>query len=544
MLEGMAGALRERLSGGGRRLGVLGSRWVDWWLRWRPQMRTVAFVFGGALLAVVLFGRVQARIGPFDATVAARPALSSQTTVHLAPLGTIVLDTHDWPLDLDLRVDQIGLAEAKEIAEHPEVVDDLGDGVADDVDHALHRLVWRCLLVAVLGGVAGALIAHASWRSGLKGAAAGVLVVLIIGGGTAATFNPHAVAEPRYTGLLRQAPAAVGDVETIIDRYGEYRAQLSELVGNVVTLYLAAENLPTFEPDDGTIRLLHVSDIHLNLQAFDLISEVTDQFDIDAVVDTGDITDWGTEPESRLLDQIGQLDVPYVWVRGNHDSPRTQKAVAAQDNAVVLDGNAATVKGLRIWGIGDPRYTPNKDQVASRGSEKEQAVAFAPEVAREFAHDNEADDTPPADIVMVHDSRIAADLGGQVPLVLAGHIHKRKIDTIDPPEPSEDDSAAEDDTTTDTSATTTTTTTADNGNGDGNGDDEAEETMLMTEGSTGGAGLRGLQGDEPLPLTATVLYFDEDTHLLVAYDRITVKGFGQTGATIERHVLDTAKAAK
>ena len=55
-------------------------------------------------------------------------------------------------------------------------------------------------------------------------------------------------------GLLSRAPAAVGDVEDIIDRFGEYSEQLSDLVGNV-TLYLAAEDLPAFAPDDDTIEV-------------------------------------------------------------------------------------------------------------------------------------------------------------------------------------------------------------------------------------------------------------------------------------------------
>ena len=517
--------LRERLR---RRLRRLRSPEGERWRRWQPRLRTLAFTLGGAVLAVALAGRVGAHIGPFDATVAARPSLGSQTTVRLAPLGTIVLDTHDWPMALDLRVDQIGLQEAQRIAENPERVDQLGDDVADDVSRALTRLAWHCALVAMLGGVLGALLARVSWRSGLAGGAVGLLLVASLGGGTAATFNANAVAEPRYTGLLSQAPAAVGDVESILKRYGEYRAQLSDLVGNVVTLYLAAENLPTFAPDDGTIRLLHVSDIHLNVQAFDVIQQVTDQFDVDAVVDTGDITDWGTQPESRMFEEIGKLDVPYVWVRGNHDSPRTQNAIADLPNTVVLDGDAATVAGLRIWGIGDPRYTPNKDQPAHADhgrTEVEQAVAYAPDVAAAFA----ADPPPPVDLVMVHDSRIAADLGGEVPLVLAGHTHKRSRSTIDPPTTEE----------TETSSSTvdgSTTTDPDQG-------EEPQETLLFTEGSTGGAGLRGLQDEEPHPLTATVLYFDEDTRELVAYDRITVKGFGETGATIERHLVNPEEGA-
>ena len=50
--------------------------------------------------------------------------------------------------------------------------------------------------------------------------------------------------------------------------------------------------------------------------------------------------------------------------------------------------------------------------------------------------------------------------------------------------------------------------------------------------------MRSLRGDEPEPLTCTVLYFDRDTDRVVAYDRITVRGLGGTGARIERHVVD------
>ena len=295
------------------------------------------------------------------------------------------------------------------------------------------------------------------------------------GAGAAATFDANAVAEPRYTGLLSRAPAAVGDVEDIIDRFGEYREQLSDLVGNVVTLYLAAEDLPAFAPDDDTIRVLHVSDIHLNPQAFDLMDQLTEQFDVDAIADTGDIVDWGTEPESQLLGQIGDLEVPYIFVRGNHDSRSTQRAVADQPNAVVLDGDAAEVAGLRFWGIGDPRYTPDKDQMGP--SEQERAEAFAPEVADDLA----AAEPPDVDVVLVHDARIAADIGGEVPLVLAGHTH----------EPSDEGSR-----------------TGRRGRGvrrHRHDRGAAPRHPAAGGGLHGGAGLRGLQGDEPKPLRASVL---------------------------------------
>jgi predicted phosphodiesterase len=318
-----------------------------------------------------------------------------------------------------------------------------------------------------------------------------------VGAGTAATFDAEAVAEPRYSGLLTVAPTAVGDVEAIVDRFGEYRAQLSDLVTNIVTLYRVAEGLPTFEPTDGMVRLLHVSDIHLNPAAFEVISEVSDQFAVDAIVDTGDITDWGTSTEEAIVDEIGRLDVPYVWVRGNHDSRQTQEAVSRQPNAIVLDGEATDVAGLRIWGIGDPRYTPNKEELSESETEQERADNYAPIVADRLAED----EPPEADVVMVHDRRTAADLAGEVPLVLAGHGHNPREDRL------------------------------------GDDADDADDTLVLTEGSTGGAGLRGLQGEEPEPLTASILYFDPETRELVAYDRITVLGAGETGATIDRHVI-------
>ena len=497
-----------------------------------PWLRVGLFAVAGAALAVALFGRVPAKVGPFETTMAVRPALSGHTVVHLAPLGTIDLDTHDWPVALDLTVDEISVADAERIAENPTELETLGDDAADEVRSALTGLAVRCLIVALLGGIAGALVARLAWTTALGGAVVGALFVAALGVGSWATFREDAVAEPRYSGLLTRAPAAVGDIDAVLDRFGEYRDQLADLVDNMATLYLAGAELPVFETDSRLIRVLHVSDIHLNPQAFDMSERLIDQFAIDAVVDTGDLTDWGTDPEAQLVDRIADLGVPYVYVRGNHDSTNTQQAVASQPNAVVLDGDAATVAGLRFWGIGDPRYTPDKSQQAD-GSEQERAEAFAPEVAEGLR----ADEPPPVDVALVHDRRMAEDLGGLVPLVLAGHGHEPDEATIEPADPEEaDDPDGSDgsDTSDEGDDTTTSTTTTP---GSTAGADAEDDTLLLVEGSTGGAGLRGLQGDEPEPLTASILYFDPDSGRLVAYDRLSVAWLENAGATIQRHIV-------
>jgi predicted phosphodiesterase len=454
-------------------------------------VRTILMAVGGAIVALGLWGRTTAVVGPFDTTLSVHPSFGGDTIVRLAPLGRIRLDTHDAPVRLELRVDELRLADAERYARDPSLLEDIGDGLAGDVRDAVRALAIRCLLVAAAGGLAGALLAHARWKHAVAGVAAGTLVFAGVGGLVALTFDGDALAEPRYSGLLTVAPTAVGDVQQIVENFDRYRVQLAELVGNVAGLYQAAQALPSVDTGADTIDVLHVSDIHLNPEAFDLMRQLVKPFDVDAIVDTGDITDWGSEPEAQLVDQIATLKVPYVWVRGNHDSMQTQAAVAAQPNAIVLDGDGADVAGLRFWGIGDPRYTPNKDQPVGPDVEQEAAAAFAPELLQRFESTPGANDT---DALLVHDARAAADVGGLVPLVLSGHTHRAREGRI------------------------------------------GRTTRLLVEGSTGGAGLRVLQQDEPVPLACSLLHFDAATGRLVAYDRVTVRAVGQTGVTIERHL--------
>ena len=453
-------------------------------------MRAALFAMAGVILGLSVAGDVQVPIGPFTTTLLARPSLEGRTRVSLAPLGTIRLDTHDAPVAIDVRVEELRLDEAEAIARDPALLEKFETDVVADAKSALRALAVRTALAAVLGALAAALVSSLAWRSLIVGVVVGSVLVAGVLGATLGTWRAEAVAEPQYTGLLTIAPKAVGDVEAVIERFGQYRAQLVDLVQNLVTLYGVGANLPSFDPSRATTRLLHVSDVHLNPQAFDLMRRVVAQFDIDAVVDTGDTTDWGSEPESQLLDQIPRLGVPYVWVRGNHDSPRTQDAVAAQPNSVVLDGEAREVAGLRMWGLGDPRYTPDKSQPVGKDVERDQAAAASPG----FAAALEAAMPPPVDVVAVHDARLAAAAGALTPLVLAGHTHEPRQSTVG-------------------------------------------EAIVLVEGSTGGAGLRGLQGEAPESLTCSVLYFNPSTRALVAYDRLTVEGLGQTGARIERYIV-------
>lgn len=459
----------------------------------RRAARRVAFVavaLAGAVAAVALFGNVGASIGPFDTTMTASPVAGGGTTVELAPLGRIDVDSHRGPVGLSVRLDQLRESDARAIASDPERLDLDEDELAADVRSGIERLAQRVALVAVLGGAGASVLVRRRWQSVVVGGLVGALAAGSAMGVAARSWEPESLAEPRYSGLLSLAPQAVGDADDVLDRFDDYQAQLAGIIENVAVLYQGADEIRSFRPDASTIRVLHVSDLHLNPQAFDLIDRIVPQFAVDVVADTGDINDWGTTFEARFVERIGDLDVPYVFVRGNHDSRATARAVAREPNAVVLDGTGREVAGLTFWGKGDPRFTPDKSDAAN-DDEEQAAVDEAPVVAdgvRAFGPDR-------IDVVMVHDPAVAADLGDVVPLVLAGHRHRANLLT------------------------------------------RGERTRLLVEGSTGGGGLRALQGDEPVPLSCSVLYFDAETGELQALDRIVIGGVNRADVRIERTVI-------
>src|SRR5690606_41939049 len=55
---------------------------------------------------------------------------------------------------------------------------------------------------------------------------------------------------------------------------------------------------------------IYVSDIHINPIAWNVIRSLKDQFAVDLIIDTGDISDHGTKAENKFVEEIGTLGVP------------------------------------------------------------------------------------------------------------------------------------------------------------------------------------------------------------------------------------------
>ena len=300
-------------------------------------------------------------------------------------------------------------------------------------------------------------------------------------------WNPAALAEPRYTGLLTSAPSVVGSAETIVTDFSRYGDQLAQIVRNVSGLYTATSNLPLLPPQADVVKVLHVSDLHLAPHAWDLIRTVSEQYDVDVVVDSGDITDHGSRAENRYVEEIRHLSTPYVWVRGNHDSAITERAMRRQRNVVVLDDRPRDVAGLTFLGAGDPTFTPDKS--LPNGPERVTAAAERL-AARAGAHGE-------VDVLVFHDPSDAEVFDGTAGVALFGHRHYRRVQRGD------------------------------------------EGTWLMMQGSTGGSGLRALEPEEPADIMLSVLYVDRESGALQAYDDIRLGGLGSASAQIDRQVVDS-----
>src|SRR5207253_7984718 len=121
-----------------------------------------------------------------------------------------------------------------------------------------------------------------------------------------------------------------------LDKIDDFRAELSRVLSGAVRVYSSIQSLPQTGNDE--IRVLHISDIHLSPLGLSFAKQVADAFDVDFVLDTGDLTSFGTNVENQLiLADEASFRQPYVFVRGNHDTLALQDDHETIPGVVVLD---------------------------------------------------------------------------------------------------------------------------------------------------------------------------------------------------------------
>jgi predicted MPP superfamily phosphohydrolase len=440
----------------------------------------------GAWLGAVLLGHAEVPMGPFRVEVSAGFG-RGVTDIGLPPFGRVIADTHVAPLRISATLQDVGVERLTEVVGRIGV-QGLVDQVERDALAELRRLAVRLLEVSTIGALGFAvLVFRRRWKPVLV---AGLVAMLAVGGVEILawrTYRPAAFAEPTYTGSLGPAAKLIGPVREATDRIEDFRAGLQALIAGATRAYTSIQAQPLV--GDDVVRVLHISDIHASPLGMDFARDVADSFDVDAVIDTGDTTSFGTPIENLIATRIPGFGRPYLFVRGSHDPMSLQAEIAGLPNGVVLDGNVTEVGGLTVYGLGHPSFTPARGEEVDPEDFEEASRGAGPVIAEDL----DALDEPP-NVVAVHDDRMAEAVAGRVPLVISGHFHETSARVL-------------------------------------NG------TLFLRLGTTGGSGAGIFRGLEEIPLSAEVLYFSRGPEpALVAYD--VIEQFPETGSlTVTRHLV-------
>jgi predicted phosphodiesterase len=452
----------------------------------RTILLPVLIGLGGAWIGMTVAGRHTVALGPFQVQLQGNFG-RGETVIRLPPFGSLSADTHRAPLHVTATLQDVDIEQLTNIVtKHG--VDSLVSQTQQSALDVIGPFALRLFLVAMGGALLASLIVfRGKWRPILIA----LLAAFVLVGGSEvtayATFRPDAFTQPKFSGSLVLAHQLLGPVEQATGKLQDFTDELSRIVGGAARVYGSIGDFPGSTA--GEIRVLHISDIHDSPLGMEFARELAKSFNVNFVIDTGDITSFGTPAENIITSSIPSFGVPYVFVRGNHDSLGLQEAISRLKNVVVLDGNATTIDGLEIYGRGDPAFTPNKLAALDDAQVAAAQRAEAPTVDAEVA----ALPRPP-DIVAVHDDRIAQGLAGTVRLVISGHFHIMKSYVV-------------------------------------------RGTQYLQVGSTGGAGANVYTEVGGIPLSAQILSFVPGSPpSLIAYDDIQQSP--ETGSlTVTRHLV-------
>jgi Icc-related predicted phosphoesterase len=454
---------------------------------YRKNAATLLLAVIGMLIFISLLGNFTTAIDAFQVELGLTVFDHGMTQLSMPPLGRVRARTHFPPLMFKVALANINLDQLQTTIGQ---VDDeqFLSGLRHDAWRTVHIFIGRLLLLAFLGGMAGPYFFGERERRRLL--AAGLVGMLVLGTllvVSYATFQPLAFMNPEFEGILKAAPWMFGLLEEALFKVRTLGEQLEVIAVNINLLFEQVERLEPVGTVDGLLKVAHISDLHNNPAGMDFVAQVVATFNVDIVIDTGDITDFGTPIEAELAVPIENFGIPYVFVPGNHDSPEVIARLSELENVIVLEEGIVEVSGLRIAGIADPSSRDTGMVVAADYILDEYA-------ARLHSVLDGAEATP--HVVAVHHPRIARAFLGRVNVILTGHIHQLSID-------------------------------------------EKGSSVMINAGTTGAAGVRGLQARRETPFTLVLLHWDkraDGEFYLKAADVIRVFQL-QSGFSLERRLF-------
>jgi Icc-related predicted phosphoesterase len=446
----------------------------------------LSVVVGGAagVGSLLLAPASTADLGPGSVSLRARCCGGSGTELLLPPVGSISASTHRPSLGFEGRIESVDVAGVQALTAEDRPDERLLEQVRADVPDLLRSFAIRTLVIAgVAGALAALVLPGRRWWFALLGATGALLAVGLLLSVAWRSYDADAFAEPSFTGPLAEAPGVIEAASRYVEDFEDVQGRIDVIGTQIGELYTTSIT-DALQPDEDETRLLHVSDIHLNPLGVEVAGDLAERFDVEAIVDTGDLTSFGLPVEARIGDLLRDLPRPYVLVPGNHDSFANRRALADTDGVTVLDGDTIDLGDVEVLGVADPTFTAT-DQIDEDEADAE-IDAQAPSVAARV------EATRP-DVLAVHTPRQAEEALGSVPLVIAGHVHERT-------------------------------------------EREEDETLVLTVGSTGATGLGSFTVDTDAPYEAEVLRFVDGE--LVGIDYVTLSGT-RGEFTIDRSLVDS-----
>ncbi len=421
-----------------------------------------------------------------------RFCIQGGTMIEVPPIGRLFFESHKTPWQFIITLDEVDFSGlAKQLNSIPPKQQWL-TLLQNEVKSTMMTFFLTVVIYGLLGGALVLLVLRVKPLSKLflYGMLCSTAMIVILIATTVISYQPKEIEHPQYRGVLSAAPWAMNLVTMSLDNIEVIGNNLKKISQGLPILFKQAEDMKSMGDNAQTrqsdIKVLHVGDIHNNPAAFDFISELISNFKIQFIIDTGDLTDYGTELEAKIIDRIPELKVPYVFIPGNHDSPLIVKRLIHTKHVIVVAKKDLQIYGLTITGAADPAAKNYNSDVAPAEKYLEAAKALKERTFR---------DGQLPDIIAVHNRNLAKDLIGSVPVILHGHDHQYKLSV-------------------------------------------EKKTVIDDAGTTGAAGMRGFV-DKAVPYSASILYWKkgpQNKMTLHAVDSIKING-GEGTLTVDRHTF-------
>lgn len=447
----------------------------------------------GSILAIWQFSAMNFRTQGLVVIAQLTPSTRAQTIIDLPPFGEIIANTHSGPVEMVIRLERIETEDFKANLESaPSTIKFFNRLRFDFVDQA-RLFVLRQILLSLLGAsLLLLLVWHPRFKTILTYSGLSTLILLVVLTICFYDYNFNAFSEPEYRGALTMAPGAMKMANDSLADLNKLKDQTNQIVGNLKGLFASVESLPTLSQPDrqiGSQTVLLVSDLHSNPVGIEFMKTLAQRFHVDLVINAGDLSDLGSAPETLLTIDLAELGVPQILVAGNHDTEAIIQGFASIPQSQVANGQMIEIQGLKV--LGWPDSLSKSDLVEYRDKDEQKMLLNSEEEAIRIAITEQG--TP--DILVVHNSNLAAQLIDLAPLVVTGHNHQMGLRQ------------------------------------------KAGHT-LINPGTVGAAGLRGLYSESGAGYSAAIVYIQPGTGPM-AVDMIRYNPVSQQ-FSLERQVILTA----